>query len=229
MKGIYICASIFCAVWLLFVLLTTSIEIAVYADMGYFQREYKKYNVLEKVHMQEEDLLFVTEQMMSYLKGNRQDLSIETIIDGEKKEFFNEKEKAHMQDVKALFLKAQLFRKIGIVICLLITGFMVWKKEKMLLLQTIRASMLCLVLVTAVTAFVISTNFNQYFTLFHKIFFSNDLWLLDPQTDRLINIVPEPFFIDTSIRIGWIFGGMVIAICILCSVLLKAGKKKTGV
>ena len=37
--------------------------------------------------------------------------------------------------------------------------------------------------------------------MFHEMFFSNDLWLLDPNTDMLINIVPEPFFIDTSLYI----------------------------
>ncbi len=229
MKVIHICAGVFCALALLLILLITSIEIAVYADMGYFQKEYKKYNVLEKVHMQEKDLLFVTEQMMSYLKGNRQDLYIETIIDGEKKEFFNEKEKAHMEDVRTLFLGGQLFRKIGIAVCLLMGVFFVWKNKQNLLLQIIRTSMICFVGVVAIIAFIISTNFSKYFTLFHKMFFSNNLWILNPQTDRLINIVPEPFFIDTSIRIGLIFGSMIIGVCIICSILLKVGKKKTGV
>ncbi|MFQ8777111.1 MAG: DUF1461 domain-containing protein [Roseburia sp.] len=43
---------------------------------------------------------------------------------------------------------------------------------------------------------IISTDFSKYFVVFHKIFFSgNDLWVLDPHTDMLINIVPEGFFL----------------------------------
>lgn len=53
---------------------------------------------------------------------------------------------------------------------------------------------------------IISTDFSKYFVVFHKIFFSNDLWILDPSTDMLINIVPEPFFMDTALRIGITFG-----------------------
>lgn len=42
--------------------------------------------------------------------------------------------------------------------------------------------------------------------IFHHIFFNNDLWLLDPATDLLINIVPEPFFVDTASYIALVFG-----------------------
>ena len=38
--------------------------------------------------------------------------------------------------------------------------------------------------------------------MFHHIFFNNDLWMLNPDTDLLINIVPEPFFMDTAARIA---------------------------
>lgn len=45
----------------------------------------------------------------------------------------------------------------------------------------------------AALAAIISTDFTKYFIMFHHIFFSNDLWILDPSTDMLINIVPEGF------------------------------------
>ena len=52
--------------------------------------------------------------------------------------------------------------------------------------------------ILAVLAGIISTDFNKYFIIFHHIFFNNDLWMLNPDTDLLINIVPEPFFMDTA-------------------------------
>lgn len=48
-------------------------------------------------------------------------------------------------------------------------------------------------------------DFNKYFTQFHLIFFDNDDWILNPQTDLLINIVPEGFFRDTAFLIAGIF------------------------
>ena len=64
----------------------------------------------------------------------------------------------------------------------------------------------------AALAAIISTDFTKYFVIFHHIFFDNDLWILDPRTDLLINIVPEGFFMDTAARIGGLFAGSVLVI-----------------
>ena len=58
------------------------------------------------------------------------------------------------------------------------------------------------------------TNFTKYFTLFHKIFFDNDLWILNPKTDMLINLLPEGFFSDMAVRILLIFLIDVIHSCV---------------
>ena len=64
--------------------------------------------------------------------------------------------------------------------------------------------------VSAVLAGIIATDFNKYFIIFHHIFFNNDLWMLNPDTDLLINIVPEPFFMDTAARIAATYGVSVL-------------------
>lgn len=229
MKAVHILAGGICAVSLLAVLLICSIDIAVYGDTTYFEKEYQKYNVTDNVNMEQKELLFVTNEMMSYLKGNRKDLYIEAVIDGQKQFFFNEKEIAHMEDVRTLFLGGQWFRRIGIMFCIISAAFLIFQNKKQYLLKYIKNGMICFVVITAILASIISTNFTKYFVLFHKIFFSNNLWILNPDTDRLINIVPEPFFIDTAIRIAVIFFVMVLSVYIICNVLLIMEKKKTGV
>lgn len=37
-------------------------------------------------------------------------------------------------------------------------------------------------------------DFSSAFEKFHKIFFTNDLWILDPRTDVLIQMLPQIFF-----------------------------------
>ena len=229
MKVIHILASIFCLIALLVVMLISSVDIAAYGNRGYFQKEYQKYDVLKNINMNEKDLLYVTEEMMSYLKGNRNDLHIKTTIDNKQQEFFNQREIAHMEDVKVLFLKGILIRKIGIVICITVIIFLTFQNKKQFLLISLKKGMISFIVVVAILSAIISTNFTKYFILFHKIFFSNNLWILNPNTDRLINIVPEPFFIDTAIRIVAIFFGMIVCVYIICSILLKLGIKKTGV
>lgn len=76
-------------------------------------------------------------------------------------------------------------------------------------------------------AALISTDFTKYFVIFHQIFFDNDLWILDARTDLLINIVPEPFFMDTAARIAMLFAGSVLCIFFLSLFLLVRNHKLT--
>ena len=229
MKIVHILAGIFCVISLLVVILISSVDIAVYGDMRYFQKEYRKYDVIKNVNMEEKELLFVTGEMMSYLKGKRDNLNIEAVIDGEQQEFFNEKEIAHMKDVRVLFWGGQWLRRIGVIICIITVIFLLFQSKIEFLLKCLRNGLISFIVFMAILVGIITTNFTKYFVIFHKIFFSNNLWILNPETDRLINIVPEPFFIDTSIRIVVIFFSIILFVCIGCSVLLKIGIKKIGV
>ena len=112
MKPIHWLAGIFTAFCLMIILLITSVEAVVYWTPGYFEREYTKYNVLDSLpSMTMEDLLEVTDEMMDYLKGEREDLHVVTVMDGQEREFFNEREIAHMEDVQDLFLRAMSLRR----------------------------------------------------------------------------------------------------------------------
>ena len=69
-------------------------------------------------------------------------------------------------------------------------------------------------------------DFNQIFTIFHEILFTNDLWLFDPATDYMIRMVPERFFAGMAIRIG---GNFILGLLLLCGVSIwsiKRGNKK---
>lgn len=207
--------GILIAFCLMIILLFTSVQAVVYWTPGYFEKEYSKYGVDKTVNMTMEDLLDVTDQMMAYLRGDREDLHVPTIVGGQQREFFNEREIAHMEDVRGLFLAALSLRSacvlliaLGIIILLLLKT-----PIKRVLPRALCAGTLLFFLITAILAAIISTDFNRYFIMFHHIFFSNDLWILNPETDLLINIVPEEFFSDTTLRIGLTFvGGIVIVL-----------------
>jgi len=105
------------------VLLFTSVEAAVYWIPGYFEKEYNKYDVTQAVNMSMDDLLDVTGEMMSYLRGKRDNLHVDTTMGGVEREFFNAREIAHMEDVRGLFLGALSIRRgclMVMVLCLII-------------------------------------------------------------------------------------------------------------
>lgn len=92
--------GIVCAFCLMIVFLITSVEAVTYWTPGYYEHEYEKYNVTAAVRMEMDDLLQVTDEMMDYLRGNRDDLHVMTVVDGSPREFFNAREIAHMEDVR---------------------------------------------------------------------------------------------------------------------------------
>ena len=226
--------GILTACFMMLVFLITAIEATVYWTPGYFETEYTKYQVLNDLpEMTMEDLLIVTDEMMAYLRGNREDLHVFTTMGSEYREFFNAREIAHMEDVRDLFIGGLWIRRIGLGLALAYAAILaIWCKQnsgRKSVIKTMVPGSLCLgtgaFFIAALTiAGIIATDFSKYFIVFHHIFFDNDLWILNPATDMLINIVPEPFFMDTALRIGITFGCMVIAFFFICFVLWKRGR-----
>ena len=56
---------------LLLVLLISSFEFAAYGDFHFYEKEYRKYDVVSDLDMKLEDVMDVTHEMMEYLIGNR--------------------------------------------------------------------------------------------------------------------------------------------------------------
>lgn len=231
MKLIHNFLGILCAFCLMIIFLFTSVEAVAYWTPGYYEKEYRKYQVAEEVSMEMDDLLYVTDEMMSYLRGNRDNLHVETIIDGESREFFNDKEIAHMEDVRGLFLAAIKLRTVCLITAVFCVILLLLLKAR---LRLVLPRMICIgtglfLALSAVLFLIISSDFTKYFVMFHEIFFNNNLWILDPNTDLLINIVPEPFFMDTAARIGITFGLSVLALFSACFVYLHFQKRKKEV
>ncbi len=59
------------AMAMIVVMLITSFEIAIYSDYGWYQKEYEKYQVLDDLEMEMQDVMDVTEEMMAYRRNMR--------------------------------------------------------------------------------------------------------------------------------------------------------------
>lgn len=216
--------SAFC---LMFTLLITSVEAVCYWTPGYFEKEYTKYQVLDDLpQMTMDDLLQVTDEMMDYLKGNREDLHVWTTMGGEYREFFTQREIAHMEDVQGLFVAAIRLRRACLAFILfsvLAIAFTGGTLRRVLPKTTFWGTLLFFG-IAAILGIIVSTDFSKYFIMFHHIFFDNDLWILDPSVDMLINIVPEGFFSDTAARIIITYG--LLALLVLAGSFLLMRKAR---
>lgn len=230
MKWLHNLLGILCAFCLMIIFLITSVEAVAYWTPGYYEKEYTKYGVADDVNMEMDNLLDVTHEMMAFLRGDREDLHVPTVVGGVEREFFNEREIAHMVDVRGLFLAAIALRRICLVTAVLCVALLFIIKAQV---KKVLPGMLCagaglFLVITAALAALISTDFTKYFIIFHKIFFTNDLWILDPSTDLLINIVPEPFFMDTAARIGITFGAFTILLFAVCIFFIRRNHRKAA-
>lgn len=214
---------------IIIILLLTSVKLIALKDLEFYREQYVENNVYSSIAISEDDLMYVTTQLINYMDGKRDNLSVITTIDGEKKEFFNQREKDHMVDVRNLISGGKKLRitLLGVVVILLA----LLKKLKAPIVEVISKSGVVTVAIVTVCGgilgYLISQNFSEAFTIFHEILFTNTLWILDYSTDRLLNMVPEIFFINMSIKIGVTFLFMVMLYFISSVISVVAEKKKT--
>lgn len=69
------------------ILLITSFQAAMYLDFDVYRKEYEKYEVLDDLDMEMDDVMYVTHEMMAYLKGDRPRLSVVTTVEGVEQDF----------------------------------------------------------------------------------------------------------------------------------------------
>ena len=219
MKKLHHVLAVAAMLLLVLALLLTSFQLAIYGDPDYrfYEREYAKYNVTESLDMEMEDVMDVTEKMMDYLIGRRPELSVITDVDGQTQDFFNEQDRLHMADVKNLFLGGLTLRWVLLAAAAVLIALLVLLKGDWRRIIP-RAYFIALGIFLAVTVLLgalFASDFTKYFTIFHEIFFTNDLWLFDPATDYMIRMLPEGFFFDMVMRIGGCFLGSLVVLLVI--------------
>ena len=208
MKGLRWIAGGASSIAAVVILLISGFQAAMYADFGVYEREYIKYQVLRELDMEMEDAMYVTREMMAYLKGDRERLSVVTTVEGTEQDFFNEQDRLHMDDVQGLFLGGLALRRWAFAVLAAALVFLAAACRKEIWRTLARSFQAVLGILAALILFLgiaMARNFNAVFTKFHEIFFDNDLWIFDPAEDYMIRMLPEGLFFDMVIRIGGFF------------------------
>ena len=177
MKVLHYLLGLIFSISMILVLLVTSIEAVLYWSPGYFEKEYHKYQVTDEIDIEMDDLLHVTDVMMDYLKDKREDLQVVTRVGGTQRTFFSQRELDHMVDVKNLFIAGLNLRRGCLLLAVVSAGLLYFLKGK---LSSILPLAMCVgtglfFLAACLLAAIVSTDFTKYFTVFHEIFFDNDL------------------------------------------------------
>lgn len=205
------------ALFLPIAVMLTSLEIAAF-DRGFYAGQHEAYGISQVVGTEPEVLDRIMDRLLVYLRGDSDTLDMEEPIGGKMVEVFGDREKSHMVDVRNLFMGAFYLRNTLLAFSLLSLYLLYHlngkKTEKPA--KAVMASGFTVLLLSVLLAFMIRTDFQKYFIVFHEILFDNDLWILDPRTDVLIQMLPLGLFRALSLRIVKVFA-------VLHSALLAAG------
>lgn len=182
-----------------------------------YTRAFTSYGVVEETGKTIEELEAISKDIIVYLKnkGGNERLT----------PYFNQREVMHMEDVQVLFRALRLLN-IGLLSLLLYLTYRLSKSKADLrpIYIGLNANYILLALLIGL---IMKGSFNKYFTYFHLIFFTNDLWLLDPATDLMIQMMPLEFFIDfaSKIALGYILGILVLQLGLLWINKNRIGQK----
>ncbi len=122
--------------------------------------------------------------------------------------------KIHFEEVRDIFQGVKILTIISGMVAIVGGAIKIRKKE----FKFLRNASILIVIMPALLAIPIAIDFNTCFIIFHKIMFSNDYWIFNPQLDPVINILPESFFMHMGI--------VILAIMLIASVILQLIYKK---
>jgi integral membrane protein (TIGR01906 family) len=164
-----------------------------------------EYDAVATTGIERDELVRASAQIRAYFNNNDETLMIRVQEDGREVSLFNERETAHMEDVKDRFRavnKAMEFSVIYVIGYIAIVGL--WSREvslRGLAMQVAIGSALCVVAIGAIGA-VGAAGFEGAWEDFHELMFSNDFWQLNPSRDHLIQMFPPPFWENIVFFVG---------------------------
>lgn len=162
-------------------------------DSGVYKKLQRELDVYAYTGIDKTELDAVMDDVAAYLKGEKEALDGEASVFGVRGPVFNERERMHMEDVRALF---RLERRVCAAalaggVALLALGL--WGRRK-----RARGLAICFLagacLLALAALWLARQDFNALFLRFHHLLFTNDLWLLNPATDAMIRMYPQAFF-----------------------------------
>ena len=133
----------------------------------------------------------------------------------------SEEGRIHFYEVKRIFVCIEIAMYVSLVGTIILSVINI-KKKRFTYLKIGGLIATILPIVVGIPALLF---WEETFTMFHKIAFSNDYWMMNPYTDPVVLILPGEYFAACT---GLIAGLIILmsAVCIVLSIKLKKKKGK---
>lgn len=185
------------------IILITSIDLHCF-NSDFYESEYASLDTANSLEMSQTDLMSATTTLLDYLQDKRSDIQVEIEVREMERPAFNERETLHMVDVKNLYQNALFARTIAILCLIASLAYLFYQLRKEAweyLAKGYTQTAFAFIAIVGFLGMWAAVDFTSLWEGFHRVFFTNDLWLLNPRTDLMINMFPETFFFHMVIRI----------------------------
>jgi integral membrane protein (TIGR01906 family) len=134
-----------------------------------------------------------------------------------------ERERAHMRDVRGVFAGFGLLAAIAAVV--LVAGVVgagrMGHVERAW--SAIGTGMRVLVTAIVVAGILATVAFDAAFEVFHRLFFPGGSYTFDPRTDRLVQLFPFDFWSETTIVLGAVIVVLAVVVAVVAGRLSRGG------
>lgn len=202
-------------------LLLTSLEFSSY-NVKFYMKNFEENKISENTGLKRDELEYISNEIIKYINGTRDNFDI---VNEDKESYFNSKEIKHMEDVLVLFDKGRVLKQISFIFTL-VSLIYLFVKERESIPKTLIKTFISWLFIFVIIIIMTMLNFNKTFEVFHEILFTNDLWLLDPTEDLLINILTEDFFFKLFLNIVLVFFAKMIVVLALGIIFDRRNKSE---
>jgi integral membrane protein (TIGR01906 family) len=180
-------------------LLAASVSGAV-NSLWLYKYSFDKYGVSQTTGLAQSELDRAASGLIDYFNSGDETIRLTVIKDGESLTLFNEREVAHLRDVKGLFRLVYWLLLGTLVYALAYVGLsLFWWRDRWRLSWGLAGGSCLTLALMLILGLGVLFNFEWLFWQFHIISFANELWLLDPATDYLIMLFPRGFWYDAAL------------------------------
>ncbi len=182
--------------------ISTNVRVLV-TDRDFILAGFRENRVGEVTGLDQRQLERVAEAFPAYFQAPPGRMDVQVELGGQQRQLFNEKELMHMEEVQGL---VQLFFRLQVVAAILVAArvayaLLVERSPRMIGQEIAWSTGLVVAIVLLVGVFAL-VDFELLWLLFHRVAFRGELWMLDPRTDYLIMLFPEPFWYAGTLRLA---------------------------
>ena len=154
---------------------------------------------------------FTTEQLAAVTNPILWDLVVgppdfDVTLDGTP--VLKESERSHMRDVRGVFFGFFAAAAVGALVLVALFLGARGSVARQRFWRRLATTGKVIVAVTVVGGIAGMLFFDAAFLLFHEIFFPGGNFLFDPRTDRLVQLFPEQFWVESTIGVGVVIIGL---------------------